>query len=68
MLTTDQLAFVPIVWYFYPETSNYSLEDIDRLFLPPEMADHARRVSLGEIHDGSDESKGEFTEKRVEKV
>ena len=26
------LAFVPIFYYFYPETSNFGLEDIDFIF------------------------------------
>jgi MFS family permease len=27
-------SFVPIVYFFYPETSNLSLEDVDKIFLP----------------------------------
>jgi len=29
--------FAPAIWWFYPETSNLSLEDIDIIFLPKEM-------------------------------
>jgi hypothetical protein len=29
--------FIPIIYFFYPETSNLSLEDIDLIFLPVEM-------------------------------
>ncbi|KAM0723568.1 hypothetical protein Q7P37_000555 [Cladosporium fusiforme] len=29
--------FIPIIYFFYPETSNLSLEDIDLIFLPEEM-------------------------------
>lgn len=29
------LSFVPIVYFFYPETSNMSLEEIDSLFVKP---------------------------------
>jgi hypothetical protein len=28
-------SFVPIVYFFYPETSNLSLEAIDGLFIKP---------------------------------
>ena len=31
------LAFTPVIYFFYPETSNLSLEDIDLIFLPVEM-------------------------------
>ena len=30
-------CFAPAIWWFYPETSNLSLEDIDIIFLPKEM-------------------------------
>jgi MFS family permease len=29
--------FIPVIYFFYPETSNLSLEDIDLIFLPVEM-------------------------------
>jgi hypothetical protein len=29
------LVFVPIIYFFYPETSNMSLEAIDSLFIKP---------------------------------
>jgi len=29
--------FIPIIYFFYPETSELSLEDIDLIFLPEEM-------------------------------
>jgi hypothetical protein len=29
--------FCPIIYFYYPETSNLSLEDIDLIFLPVEM-------------------------------
>nr|OQO21119.1 hypothetical protein B0A51_09357 [Rachicladosporium sp. CCFEE 5018] len=35
--------FVPGVWYFYPETSGLSLEEIDNIFLP-----EGRKVTPGE--------------------
>ncbi|KAF2093007.1 general substrate transporter, partial [Rhizodiscina lignyota] len=37
LFTCTNAAFVPIIWYFYPETGNMSLEDIDSLFLPEDM-------------------------------
>lgn len=33
----QQALFIPIIYFFYPETSNLSLEDIDLIFLPEEM-------------------------------
>ena len=30
-------SFIPVIYFFYPETSNLSLEDIDLIFLPVEM-------------------------------
>lgn len=36
-LTCGQAVFAPAIWWFYPETSNLSLEDIDIIFLPKEM-------------------------------
>jgi len=36
-------SFVPVIYFFYPETSNISLEDIDRIFLKD-----------GETDDGPD--------------
>ncbi len=33
MLTLLEFSFVPIIYFFYPETSNISLEDIDRIFV-----------------------------------
>ena len=32
-------TFVPIIYFFYPETSNMSLEEIDGLFLKPGQYD-----------------------------
>lgn len=29
--------FIPVIYFYYPETSNLSLEDIDLIFLPTEM-------------------------------
>ncbi|KAL3956080.1 hypothetical protein ACCO45_008926 [Purpureocillium lilacinum] len=32
IFTATNLLFVPVVYFFYPETSNIQLEDIDRIF------------------------------------
>lgn len=29
--------FIPVIWWFYPETSNLGLEEIDQIFLPTSM-------------------------------
>jgi hypothetical protein len=51
---------VPAVYFFYPETSNISLEDIDKIFLPADMQDYAsRHNSLAQPVNGSVSSKGD---------
>ena len=58
---------MPAVYFFYPETSNISLEGIDKIFLPPEMQDYAERhASVGSIdwpREGSTSVKGGVNEK-----
>lgn len=61
------LAFVPIVWKFYPETSNLSLEEIDGLFLPESMQTYARRYSVEAGMGGEDAmSSKEHGEEKVD--
>lgn len=62
-----QAAFFPIIYLFYPETSNISLEDIDKLFLPAEMQDYAERHNSIEGQTGPDSGKVEAVNE-VEKV
>lgn len=51
---------MPAVYFFYPETSNISLEDIDKIFLPPDMQEYAsRHNSVAQNVDGSVSSKGD---------
>ncbi|KUJ08312.1 general substrate transporter [Mollisia scopiformis] len=49
------LAFIPIVYFFYPETSNKSLEDIDFLFLGSDIEKgtigHEDRLRKPETHE-----------------
>jgi hypothetical protein len=38
------LAFVPIIYFCYPETTNLSLEEIDYLFLEQNVVRHSKEV------------------------
>ncbi|KAK9779799.1 putative Myo-inositol transporter 1 [Seiridium cardinale] len=38
-------AFIPLVYFCYPETSNLSLEEIDWLFLEPHAVERSKQVS-----------------------
>ena len=51
---------MPAVYFFYPETSNISLEDIGKIFLPADMQDYAsRHNSIAHHIEGSVSSKGD---------
>ncbi|SMY21888.1 unnamed protein product [Zymoseptoria tritici ST99CH_1A5] len=54
-------CFIPIVCFFYPETSNISLEDIDKIFLPEHMHDSYTNQQH-EVFGGLDSSKGEINQ------
>lgn len=38
------LVFVPTIWWFYPETTNLTLEEIDYLFLEQNVVKHSKEV------------------------
>ncbi|KAJ9616718.1 hypothetical protein H2200_000437 [Cladophialophora chaetospira] len=46
-------SFVPIIYFFYPETSNISLEDIDRIFMKDDDAFSDRSSTIA----GDDEER-----------
>lgn len=50
------LAFIPLVYFCYPETSNLTLEEIDHLYLEPGVsARHvAKRLKKERIERGGD--------------
>jgi hypothetical protein len=43
-------AFLPLIWFFYPETRNLSLEQIDLLFIGEKVIMHWK-PSMGERQD-----------------
>ena len=45
IFTCTLASFVPIVYFFYPETSNLSLEEVDNLFLPVDRQVRASSIS-----------------------
>jgi hypothetical protein len=68
----SQAAFVPIIYFFYPETSNISLEGVDQIFLDPDRKPW-HPVYVESIDDditerGSEEYRKDDSEEYVEKV
>ncbi|OAA59046.1 myo-inositol transporter 1 [Niveomyces insectorum RCEF 264] len=44
--TCTNFAFIPFLWYFYPETSNLTLEQIDYIFAPKdEVSELGQQIS-----------------------
>lgn len=46
-------CFVPLIYYFYPESRNLTLEQIDRLFTGDKVQLHWH-PSMGLVGDGTD--------------
>ena len=47
--------FCPIIYWFYPETSNLGLEEIDQIFLPKEMGGLEGNARVRLTRDMADE-------------
>lgn len=45
IFTALNFAFIPLVYFCYPETSNLTLEEIDWLFLEPHAVKRSKEVS-----------------------
>jgi len=66
-------SFVPITFFFYPETANRSLEDIDRFFeTKPGIFIHRNRIatqlSRPAIYDEMDARIGQMGEKSASEL
>lgn len=60
-------AFVPIVYVFHPETSNISLEQIDKLFIDPESDEGSMEyVEAGIGQSGKEGSGSKVEEKEIQ--
>lgn len=80
IFTCTLAAFVPIVYFAYPETSNLSLEEVDNLFLPEEHQirggsvsfhpdlEQRRRASWGSVSKPRAESPEKVRTEQSEKV
>ncbi|KAI1608408.1 general substrate transporter [Exophiala viscosa] len=60
-------SFVPVIYFFYPETSNISLEDIDRIFLKDGEMASERSSTVGDDESMDMRVRNEQTEKLGEK-
>lgn len=59
-------AFVPLVYFCYPETTNLSLEEIDWLFLEKDVVGTSRRVA--KYGWGSEEGASAWQRRRMERM
>ena len=60
-------SFVPVIYFFYPETSNISLEDIDRIFLKDGETASEGSSTVGDNESLDMRVRNEQTEKMGEK-
>ncbi|USW58340.1 Putative major facilitator, sugar transporter, major facilitator superfamily [Septoria linicola] len=64
-------CFLPLIYFFYPETRNLSLEQIDRLFTGPKVVLHIRDAIGGTdvvVSDGSGNAHGDSKEITVDRL
>ena len=63
-----QFSFAPIIYFFYPETSNISLEDIDKIFVKDgDDISSDRSSTFGDNDSGEMRMRNESVEKTGEK-
>lgn len=67
-ITVFNFFFLPLIYFFYPETRNLTLEQVDRLFTGEKVQLHWH-ASMGAVGDAServDEKTGKETVEHVE--
>lgn len=60
--TPLQFWFVPMIYFFYPETSNISLEDIDKIFMKEEDEEFGSETAT-QVDDDEEKANREYIEK-----
>lgn len=72
IFTCTNAAFVPIIYFFYPETSNISLEGVDQIFLDPNRKPwhpvYVESIDEDMTERGSEEYRKDGSEEHIEKV
>ncbi len=58
MFAVLNVSFVPFIWYFYVETKQLSLEEIDRMF--EIYHDNEKKISFGEAAERAKEETEEI--------